>query len=633
MLRMPRMPVKQGGTFHMRTVRRRRQSRRHRTVRWGRFLLFLIIVLAIAAASLLLIHFLGNGESPIKDILPSGKPQGSPSASEPTPSPSPTPVPTLAPDLTIEPVSEANPDNFGFKTSLLINGQEASTFDRGEDMRFGGYKDYTAIPGVLTFAGNNYRNGFTYGTQDVQSKTLTRIWEKDIGSLSTETMGTWTGTGWTGMPILVEWPAETRKILGIADEFKNKEGFVEAIYPTMDGHIYFLDLETGKPTREPINIGVVTKGTASLDPRGYPLLYTGQGIPSRQDGKSGSWFRIIDLIQNKVIWSLGGTDPFSYRGWQAYDSSSLVNAATDTLIQPGENGILYTVKLNSKFDAAAGTVSVDPGPVQKYRYKGDGYGFAEEKDKRWVGIENSVATFHNFAFFTDNGGRLQCVDLNTLKLQYVVDVTDDSDTSIVIEEDVANNTFYLYTANEVDKQKDAASSGKGKSYHRKIDGRTGKILWQKEWDASYGGTSSNGGTLTTPHVGHGNISDLVIYNATLVPVTYKTAEGETKQGYGGRLIAYDKKTGEEVWRYEQYSDYWSSPVVIYDKDENAYILQGDRNGMLRMHDARTGKVITEVDMGSRMESTPSVFGDYLVVGTRGVKGSGESQKIIGVKIG
>lgn len=617
----------------MRKVRRRRQTGHRRTIRWGRFLLFLVIVLAIAAASLLIMHLMQGGDGdPLTDLLPQ-KTAEAPDAGMPTPSPSPTPIPTLAPDLSISPVPEADPANFGFQTGLQIDGQETNTFDRGEDMRFGGYEDYTKIPGVLTFAGNNYRNSFTYGTQDVKDKTLTRIWEKGIGSLSSETMGTWTGTGWTGMPILVQWPEETRKILGIKDEFKNKDGFVEAIYPTMDGHIYFLDLETGEPTRDPINIGVTTKGTASLDPRGYPLLYTGQGIPSTEDGKSGSWFRIIDLIQNKVVWKFGGTDPFSYRGWQAYDSSAIVNADTDTIIQPGENGILYTFKLNSSFDPTAGTVSVNPGPLQKYRYKGDGYGFKEESNKRWVGIENSVACFHNYVFFTDNGGRLQCVDLNTLKLQYVVDVTDDSDTSIVIEEDVANNTFYLYTANEVDKQSGAAQSGKGKSYHRKIDGRTGKIIWEKEWDASYGGTSSNGGTLTTPHVGHGNISDLVIYNATLVPVTYTNDAGEQKQGYGGRLIAYNKETGEEVWRYEQYSDFWSSPVVIYDKDENAYVLQGDRNGILHMIDAHTGEVITEVDMGSRMESTPAVFGDYLVVGTRGVKGSGESQKIIGVKIG
>ena len=65
------------------------------------------------------------------------------------------------------------------------------------------------------------------------------------------------------------------------------------------------------------------------------------------------------------------------------------------------------------------------------------------------------------------------------------------------------------------------TDGLGKSVHRKIDGLTGEILWQAEWDASVGNTSSNGGTLTTPHVGHGSIKNVVIYNSTLVPVTVK----------------------------------------------------------------------------------------------------------------
>ncbi len=616
----------------MRKSRRGRQTRRNRTVNWRRFLLFLIMICAIIAIVLVGIQLLSDGEGPLDNVLPMNTPAVSPGdATLPEAPPTPTPVPTLAPDLPIEPVAEANPDNFGFTTSLMIEGQETSTFDRGEDMRFGDDKAFTTLPGLITFGGSNYRNTFTYGTQTVTERSLTRVWEKEIGSLNTS-MGTWTGTGWTGMPVIVQWPEETRKVLGVYDEFKNKDGFVEVIYTTMDGHIYFLELESGEPTRDPINLGVVTKGTASLDPRGYPLLYTGQGITSTDGGVSGAWFRIIDLIQNKVVWKFGGKDSFSYRGWQAYDSSALVNAATDTIIAPGENGVFYTFKLNSSFDAAAGTVSVNPGPLQKYRYKGDGYGFAEENDKRWVGIENSVAVFRNYAFFTDNGGRLQCLDLNTFKLQYVVDVTDDSDTSIVIEEDILNQTFYLYTANEVDKQSGARDAGKGKSYHRKIDGRTGKIIWENEWEARFGNTSSNGGTLTTPHVGHGNISDLVIYNATLVPVTY-TENGETKTGNGGRLIAYNKETGEEVWRYEQYRDYWSSPVVIYDENENAYVLQCDRNGMMRMHDARTGEVLNEIDMGSRIESTPAVFGNTLVVGTRGVAGSGEAPKILGIKIG
>ncbi|HWR23635.1 MAG TPA: PQQ-binding-like beta-propeller repeat protein [Feifaniaceae bacterium] len=626
----------------MRRSRRGRQLRRSRTVNWKRFLLFIIMICAIVALVLVGIQLL-SGKGPLEKVLPIHTPTPAPGESLPEAPPTPTPVPTLAPDLPIEPVAEADPGSFGFSTGLMIDGQETDTFDRGEDMRFGDDKAFTALPGLVTFGGSNYRNTFTYGTQTVAETSLTRIWEKDIGSLSTETMGTWTGTGWTGMPLIVEWPAETRKVLGVYDEYKNKDGFVEVIYCTMDGHIYFLELESGNPTRDPINLGVVTKGTASIDPRGYPLLYTGQGITSREDGVSGAWFRIIDLIQNKVVWKFGGKDAFSYRAWQAYDSSALVNAATDTIIAPGENGVFYTFKLNSSFDASAGAVSVNPGPLQKYRYKGDGYGISDEygksgswigddKNKRWVGIENSVAAFRNYAFFTDNGGRLQCLDLNTLKLQYVVDVTDDSDVSIVIEEDVPNQTFYLYTANEVDKQPGAADSGKGMNYHRKIDGRTGKIIWQKEYEARFGNTSSNGGTLGTPHVGRGNISDLVIYNSQLVPVTY-TQDGETKAGNGGRLIAYSKESGEEVWRYEQYSDFWSSPVVIYDESGDAYVLQCDRNGMMRMFDARTGELLNSIDMGSRIESTPAVFGDYLVVGTRGMSGSGEGPKILGIKIG
>ena len=44
------------------------------------------------------------------------------------------------------------------------------------------------------------------------------------------------------------------------------------------------------------------------------------------------------------------TDAFALRDWHAYDSSPLVDAETDTLIYPGENGILYTIKLNTVFD-------------------------------------------------------------------------------------------------------------------------------------------------------------------------------------------------------------------------------------------------------------------------------------------
>ncbi|HPK15175.1 MAG TPA: pyrrolo-quinoline quinone [Clostridia bacterium] len=603
------------------------QRRSYRAVRQRKFVARRIVVLLILLATIggltwLLARLLaGDSPAPGASATPGGT-----GLSSPSPSPEPTATPLLPETLLITPMDEAALAALGFTSDIMFDGEEVESFSREDTIRFPRYDAYTALKGVITFGGNNYRNSFTYGMQSVENRTLARVWEADTGALDCGEDGTWTGTGWTGMPIVVQWADDVRPLLGVYDEFKTKAGFTEVIYPAMDGRIYFFELSSGEPTRASMDIGVVTKGTASLDPRGYPLLYTGQGIQSENaEGNKGAWFRVISLIENKVLWSFGGRDPFSRRIWQAYDSSALISADADTLIVGGENGVLYSVRLNAAFDRVNGAVSVSPGPLAKYRYTASGYG--EEPDKRWWGIENSVAAWRNYLFFTDNGGLLQCVDANTLQTQYVVDLKDDSDASLVLEEDAGNGTFYLYTANEVDKQP-GTESGYGKSWHRKIDGLTGKILWEKEWDASVGGESSNGGTLATPHAGRGNISDLVIFSMTLVPVE---ANGATRNG--GRIVAYDKNSGSEVWRYEQAAGYWSSPVVIYDASGDAYILQCDREGMLRMHDARTGDVLRSLDLGSRVESTPAVFGNYLVVGTRGQAGSGETQKIICVRIG
>ncbi len=618
--------------------RRGRQTRRYRRINWGRFLLFLVLLVALAAVIYFMIQVLTGG------IRLGGGSSSSPSPSNvqtltDLPSPTPAAGAGLPEDVGISPKSPASATDLGLKSDIMVNGEQVSSYQRQPGLSFGPGTGYTGLPGIITFGGNNYRNTFTYGTQTLTQKTLTRVWEQPTGSLSTDPdYGTWTGTGWTGQPLIVQWPEETRRVLGVHDAYRNKEGFTEVIYAAMDGYLYFLELESGEQTRDPLYLGVTTKGTGSLDPRGYPLLYTGQGIPSTEsDGSTGAWLRIVDLIENKVIWRFGGVDRFAHRRWQAYDSSPLVDAEADTLIAPGENGVVYTVKLNSAYDPASGTVSVNPEGLVKYRYILDGYdtGGNDDETKRWVGIENSMAVWRNYGFFTDNGGRLQCLDLNTLEPQYVVDVTDDSDASIVIEEDVQKKTFYLYTANEVDKQPGARQAGTGKAYHRKLDGRTGEILWENEFDASFGNTSSNGGTLTTPHVGRGKLSHMVIYNATMVPVTFVNSLGETvSQDIGGRIIAYDKQTGEELWRFEQADGYWSSPVVVYDAQGNGYLIQCDRWGIMRIHDPLSGgKIIAQVDLGSRIESTPAVFGDWLVVGTRGTHGAGEQQKIIGVKIG
>ncbi|MHB1314978.1 MAG: outer membrane protein assembly factor BamB family protein [Christensenellales bacterium] len=602
-----------------------RRRRRKRRFNWARFLLFLLILALVITAVVVGIHLISTitgKPSPTGTLNPqvTGTVPGQSATLPPTPTP--TPVTKLPDNLTVTQTAENNPDKLGVKTDIMSAGQPVSSFSRVDKMSFAQGKDYTKLEGVITFGGSNYRDTFTYGTAVITQKKMEKAWEVPMGAIDG-----WSGTGWTGMPLLVKWPDATKQVMGMKDSAKATKDLVEVIYPTMDGKIYFLDLATGAATRDKINIGVPTKGTGSIDPRGYPLLYTGQGIDTVNGKAVPVYFRAISLITNKEIWKFGKKDPFSHRAWQAYDSSALVDAGSDTLVTGGENGVLYTVKLNTSYDEKAGTLSMTPEGLVKYRYTNSEYGDSDNA-RRWYGIENSITAWRNYAFFTDNGGLLQCVDLNTMELVYAIDVLDDSDTSLVLEEDLEKGTFYLYTANEVDKQ--PTKNGMGFSYHRKIDGPTGVILWEKKWDASVGNASSNGGTLTTPHVGKGNISNLVIYAMDLVPVTVTNSDGAASTVSGGRIVAYDKTTGNQVWVIEQKDDYWSSPVVVYTEDGTAYLVQGDRGGFLKLYDAKTKALLDTLDLGSRIDSTPAVYGNMLVVGTRGIGGSGEKQKIIGV---
>lgn len=614
-----------------------------------RFFLILLILAAVVGATLFLVNYVKEKKAEEEAPEPTPIPTS-------TPAPTATPRPSLPPDVTVVRAESANPSKFGFDTELMANGKSVSSFTRETPIRFGRDSEYTKLEGILTYGGNNYRNSFTFGTQTVTEKRLKEIWSKNVGAI-----GTWSGTGWTGQPLIVHWEGELLKCMNIADKFKEQEnGVTEVIYPAMDGSIYFFELETGGATRNPIPVGVVMKGTGCIDPAGNPVLYVGQGIPVENEKKNGAaYVRAYSLIDQSELGTFGGYDYFARRDWQAYDGSPII--ADDTLIYGGENGIVYTYRLNTSFDPVAGKVSIEPDRPAKYQYLAEGYSKSDSEGARWLGIESSVAAFRNYIYFTDNGGRLQCLDLNTLQLKYVVDVTDESDATAVLEESYDNKTVYLYTASQVKNAQAGCGEDAGYSFHRKIDALTGSVIWEKGVLCSTGDSSSSGGTVATPHVGrfNSNIANLVIYavsyaklnGATAAPAPSgeesipetETQAGESEPpeetpqaaeetGIGGKLIAYDKTTGEIMWAIEQTEDYWSSPVVIYDANGKGYVIQCDRGGLVTMYDAANGTKLTSVDLGSRIDSTPAVFGDYLVVGTRGKGGAGKAAKISCIKI-
>lgn len=618
-------------------------KRRRRRVRMQpRFFLILLVALGTVIIVLLLVKKVQNDKKEVLETTPV------PTA---TLAPTPTPKPALSSDVTVTRVDSANPAQYGFSNAIKVDGKDVSSYKRSDPLSFGRDMEYSQLPGVTTFGGNNYRNSFAYGTATVSDKRLREQWTKSIGSL-----GNWSGTGWTGQPLIVQWPAETVAVMNIKQSFKDTgEPLTEVIYPTMDGNIYFLELGSGSATRDAISTGIVQKGTACVDPRGYPLLYVGQGIPAQNEqGNAAAYVRVYSLITGEQIGQFGGFDWFARRIWQAYDGSPMV--ANDTLVYGGENGIFYTVKLNAEFDVAEGTVSIKPDGLIKSRYEGAGYSRDDTKGARWYGIESSVSAFRNYAFFTDNGGRMQCVDLNTMAIKYVVDVTDESDASVVVEESYDDNTIYLYTGSQVRSTGKDLPDGFGYSYQRKINGLTGAIIWEKRWICSTGDASASGGNVATPHAGRGQISNLVIYSFSLAALSDNAASAQAAQttdaaetadaaseilpqtnasgtfSTGGRIVAYDKATGNIIWDIEQTNDYWSSPVVVYDPQGKAYLIQCDRGGYVTMYDASSGIMLNSIDVGSRIDSTPAVFDNLLVVGTRGKGGSGKGPMIICLKI-
>ena len=519
-----------------------------------------------------------------------------------------TTEPTEPPVLyTPEKTASSDPSNWGITWEIFQNYQKIDSFTRQEPISFGDPENYFTLPGIGAFRGNNYRNTTSYGTADVSEQTLSIDW-----SVKTSTLpgSNWSGSGWTGQPLIVQWDPTTRSNMNLYADKKAKTDLVEVIYATLDGHIYFLDLEDGSYTRDPINVGMCFKGAGSLDPRGYPLMYVGSGDVN-SSGQRPRMF-IISLIDGSILYEYGHNESLSLRqdndNWCAFDSSPLVDAETDTLIWPGENGLLYTIKLNSTYDAAAGTVSIDPDTPIFTRYNTS----RSNSSNYWYGYEASVNIVDSYLYVSENGGMFYCVDLNTMELVWAQDTKDDSNCSPVFER-ISGEEAYVYTAPSLHWTKDSNSQGTISLY--KLNALTGEIVWEVPYNVhTVNGVS--GGVQSTPLLGKPGTSleGLILFTISRTP--------NVGTGY---LVALDTDTGKEVWRMTMDYYAWSSPVAVYDKNGTGYVVVCDSGGYAHLLNGSTGTVLNKIGLGGLVEATPAIFNDMLIVGTK-------AEKILGIKI-
>jgi outer membrane protein assembly factor BamB len=90
------------------------------------------------------------------------------------------------------------------------------------------------------------------------------------------------------------------------------------------------------------------------------------------------------------------------------------------------------------------------------------------------------------------------------------------------------------------------------------------------------------------------------------------------------VIAFDQADGQLVWEYKMTPYSWSSPVDIYDEAGNAYIVIADSAGKLHLIDGQNGDQLDVLQLtrgdgesARNIESSCAIFGNRLVVGTRG----------------
>lgn len=521
------------------------RPRRHKgRLRIGRLILLLFIFAAIILAIIFGILFLVKAGPFVRDDISPSFPAANFEAEYDAPMQTADPAAVPAAADTTQPAS------FGLSSEVEQNGSITSDFTRPKAISFPVPDSYATVEGITTANGNNYRNRRSFGGFKAGESKLEKLWQPKSASASPAAV----------QPLAVNWDTDMRQMMNLYPEKAAKEGLVEVLSCGSDGILSFTDLTDGSATRSSIPLGFTPGGAFSLDPRGYPLLYIGGNAEN-------ACMNVYSLITGELLYKYGGEkDSFSLLdSKQGFSCSPLVSGDTDTLIWPGENGILYTVNLNSDFDRAAGAVSISPDTPVKYRYTATGAGSVDGASPVSFSI-TGLAAWRNYAFITDTGGYVQCIDLNTMKPVYIQRLGAGIVSSPLVGEET--DGIYLYLGSK-------PANGNASVY--KLKGLSGEIIWQR--DCSCG---VEGGFLSTPVSGRGNLDGMIFCMAA--------------QADGGNavLLALSSSTGEIKWEQKTGHPSAFPPVAAYTSGGTGYLLEagGGEASLLAGH---SGEILDTLD--------------------------------------
>jgi outer membrane protein assembly factor BamB len=437
--------------------------------------------------------------------------------------------------------------------------------DRLADPRRFGTPYSDTVPGLLTFRGNPSRS--YHGQGPVPRDAATIAWQFPGGAMchASSEFGetkTWCGMGWTGQPAVFERAGRTWLVFG-----------------AYDANVHFVDANTGERILDDFPTGDIIKGSVTIDPEGYPLVYA---------GSRDNFLRVLafDGTEARELWSLDARSIEPRRWNDDWDGSPIVLG--DLLIEGGENSQFHVIKLNRGYDAN-GAVTVAPQLV--FNVPGWDDELLQAIGDTMVSIEGSVAVWNDIVYFANSGGLVQGWDLGPLRRGDGVPTRtfrfwtgDDTDASIVVDED-----GFLYIGAEYERST-SRSNDVGQLFKLDPSRPDDPIVW----------------SVSTPKVDEGGTwsSAAVIGSTVLWPTR------------PGQVFAVNRETGEVRWNLDLNGPIMGSPVVV-----DGVWLQGDCAGNLHAFDLRDPRIapseLWSINLGGCVEATPAVWKGRIYVGSRG----------------
>lgn len=419
------------------------------------------------------------------------------------------------------------------------------------------------VEGLLTFRGNPSRSYYGVGPVPSHPVVLKRF-PADPMCKRSSNLGTtkvWCGMGWTGQPLVVE--REDRRWV---------------IFGGYDGNIHFMDAVTGARILPDVETGDLIKGTPTVDPEGYPLVYT---------GSRDALLRIIAFDRPgaaEVLWTLHSESVQPVMWNDDWDSSPIVLG--DYMVVGSESSRFWVIRLNRTTDAA-GLVQVAPKVIFTTP-AWDAEAIASNGDEV-ASVESSVAVYKDTVYFGTSAGLILGYDLGGVSRGqpptkvFRFYTAGDNDASVVVDAD-----GFLYVASQYDRPLDRAREV-GQLTKLDPSNKINPIVWKVD-DA----TALKGGIYGTPGI-YGN----TVYVGT----------------NGGRLMGVDRTTGAIRWERRLPPPVWGSPVIVDDT-----LLIGDCQGFLHAFDVSNPLVLPperwSIELGGCIEATPAVWDGEILIGTR-----------------